>query len=362
MLGSILLALSFQVGPFYEQRPDDGYYALRPLYAQEGDVTDIVWPLFTKHETWWRALWFIHYQDTGEDSQFDLMPLWFNGETREGETYWGLFPLYGHHPHFLLVYDLDFALWPFWMRYKMPRPSEDRWMTSNVVLFPFFHWRDDGSWGVWPLYGVGHQRESDHRYTLWPIVTWANYRSDRDTSGAGYSWWVWPLYGSVERERESQTMFIPPFFGYAETPHVKRWRLPWPIVEWERGTKRDRTSIFPLWESVADKRYSDGQVESRTTRFGYKLVELYDTETRVFPFWASRKDGSYLRVWPFYEHEETDDGMTHGSVLSLMPIRWVPQIDRNWAKFWTFYEFESCPMHTDHSLLWGIIRWRTHEN
>ncbi len=362
MLGSILLALSFQVGPFYEQRPDDGYYALRPLYAQEGDVTDIVWPLFTKHETWWRALWFIHYQDTGEDSQFDLMPLWFNGETRAGETYWGLFPLYGHHPHFLLVHDLDFALWPLWMRYRMPRPSEDRWMTSNVVLFPFFHWRDDGSWGVWPLYGVGHQRESDHRYALWPIVTWANYRSDRDTSGAGYSWWVWPLYGSVERERESQTMFIPPFFGYAETPHVKRWRLPWPIIEWERGTKRDRTSIFPLWESVADKRYSDGQVEARTMRFGYKLVELYDTETRVFPFWASRKDGSYLRVWPFYEHEKTDDGTTHGSVLSLMPIRWVPQIDRNWAKFWTFYEFESCPMHTDHSLLWGIIRWRTHEN
>ena len=359
MLGSILLALSFQVGPFYEQRPDDGYYALRPLYAQEGDVTDIVWPLFTKHETWWRALWFIHYQDTGEDSQFDLMPLWFNGETRAGETYWGLFPLYGHHPHFLLVHDLDFALWPLWMRYRMPRPSEDRWMTSNVVLFPFFHWRDDGSWGVWPLYGVGHQRESDHCYALWPIVTWANYRSDRDTSGAGYSWWVWPLYGSVERERESQTMFIPPFFGYAETPHVKRWRLPWPIIEWERGTKRDRTSIFPLWESVADKRYSDGQVEARTTRFGYKLVELYDTETRVFPFWASRKDGSYLRVWPFYEHEETDDGTTHGSVLSLMPIRWVPQIDRNWAKFWTFYENASTLLYTDHSLLWGLIRWRT---
>lgn len=361
MLANLILAAAFQIGPFYEQRPNHDYYAVRPFYAHEGAVTDIVWPLFTKHETWWRALLLVHNQDTGFDRQFEMMPFWFNGETREGEKYWGFFPFYGHHPHMILVYDCDFVLWPVWMRYRMPRPSEDRWMTSNVVLFPFVHWRDDGSWGAWPIYGIGHQRESDHQYALWPVVTWASYRQDRDTGGAGYSWWVWPLYGSVEREREHQTMVIPPFFSYTRTPSLKRWRTPWPFIEWETGTRRDRVSVFPLWERVKDKKYFDGSTESITTRFGYKFIEIYDDETRVFPVWCGKDDASYIRVWPFYEGEEQWDGSTHSNVLGLIPIRWIPQIDRNWAKFWTLYEFDTCPVYTDHSLLWGIIRWRTYK-
>lgn len=362
MFASLLLCASFQVGPFYEQRPEHDYYAVRPFYAHEGETTDILWPLFTSHENWWRALLFIHSQDTGSDRQFEIMPVWFNGATRAGEEYWGLFPVYGHHPHILLVNDLDFVLWPVWMRYQMPRPSENRMMTSNVVLFPFVHWRDDGSWGAWPICGVGHQRESDHRYVLWPIVTWAKYRQDRDTGGAGYSWWVWPLFGSVERERESQTMVVPPLFSHAKTPYADRWRVPWPFIEWERGRDRDRTSIFPVWEHVDAKSYGNGgEAVSHTTRFGFKLIELYDDETRVFPFWVSNDDG-YWRLWPLCESDPQPDGSAQGTALGLIPIRWIPQIDRSWAKFWSLYEWYDTPVYTDHSLLWGIIGWRVYKN
>ena len=55
------------------------------------------------------------------------------------------------------------------------------------------------------------------------------------------------------------------------------------------------------------------------------------------------------------------DGVRHGRFLSLFPIRWVDGVDRNWAKFWTFYERNENPVETRHSLLWGIIRWRTHD-
>ena len=360
-LASLVLAASFQIGPFYEQRPERDFLAVRPFYSQECGVTDVLWPLFTGHESWWRALLFIHDQDTGSDRQFEIMPFWFNGKTREGEKYWGLFPFYGRHPHMLLLHDWQFALWPVWMRYKMPRPSERRMMTSNVVLFPFVNWRDDGSWGVWPLYGLEHQRESDHQYALWPIVTWARYRADRDTSGAGKSWWVWPLVASVERERESQIMVVPPLFGFAKTPYTERWRTPWPFIEWERGRKRDRTSIFPIWERVEDKSYADGTVEATVTRFGFKLVELYDRETRVFPFWVSADDG-YARLWPLFEKVDNGDGSESGNVFAPVPIRHIPQIDRNWAKFWTLYDWYDCPVFTEHSLLWGIITWRVYKN
>ena len=380
MFAEFLVFASLQIGPFWQQT--DNSMALCPFWSSETveadgrhaevDTTDVLWPVFTSHRDWWRFCLFTHYQEQQDGGwQFEIMPIWFNGKDVDDGSYWGLFPLWGHHPHILMLNDWDFCLWPLWMRYKTPRSQTrgeegDDWMTSNVVLFPFFHWRDDGSWGVWPLCGVGHQRESDHYYALWPIATWASYRADRDTGGAGYSWMFWPLWASIERERESQWMFVPPFFGYAKTPFGSRIRAPWPFFELERTTAKRRISVFPLFEDVRLNRYSNGSSERGATRFGWKLVELYRgedgriEETRVFPFWTS--GGSIFRVWPFWSSEKVDavGEVVHTRVLELFPIRWVDAIDRNWAPYWTFYESRSNPICTDHSLFWGIIKWRTY--
>lgn len=373
MLSSVILATAFQILPFYEQKPAEDYYALRPLCSTEGETTDVLWPVFTKHRDWWRFCYIVNWQrysETDDCYQFWILPFWFNGRDQEKGAYWGLFPVWGEHPHIGMMTDFKFALWPLWHQYKMPRGRD--WMTSNAVLFPFFSWRSDGAWSIWPFYGVNYQRESDHRYALWPFVTWATYREDRDTAGEGSSWMVWPLYGQIRRSRERQDMFIPPFFSVAASwsrrkaddgiansgPDSIRVRCPWPFVEYESTPLRRRISIWPIYERVANLSYKDGSETARVTRFGWKLVEIYDDETRVFPFWASRGDDTHFRIWPLWESERKGD-VSHGRFLALFPIRWVPAVDRNWSKFWTFYENESCPLYTDHSLLWGIIRWRT---
>ena len=376
MFAEAILAAAFQVGPFYEQKSD--YAAFRPFWAEEGEVTDVLWPVWTHHRDWWRFCFFLHCQSyPGDGYQFEVLPLWWNGRTgrereqdAEGRSYAGLFPLFGTHPHFLMMYDWKFCLWPVWMQYRMPRPSEGKWMETTAVLWPFLHWRDDGSWGFWPLYVRNQQRESLHQSVLWPIFTWATYDKDRDTAGEGSSWMLWPLWADVSRERESQWMFLPPLFSWVET-YSKSWdaggnsapemrlRCPWPIFEWESNARRSRLSIWPLYERVDWRSYSDGESSGSVTRFGWKLVELYDDETRVFPFWTSRRDGSFFRLWPFYESERGEDGVTRGRFLSLFPIRWVPAVDRNWAKFWTFYEREESKSEVVHSLLWGIIWWKT---
>ena len=356
---AILLATAFEVGPFYEQRND--YTAVRPFASAEGETTDVLWPVFTAHRDWWRFCFFTHYQSYPDDGyQFEILPIWWNGREGkgEGDSYWGLFPLFGSHPHLLAMYDMEFALWPAWMRYRMPRRSADGgWMTSNAVLFPFFHWRDDGSWGFWPVYGVSYNRADTHRYALWPFLNWKTCQADRDTSGAGFAWMLWPLFGRVDRERESQTLFLPPLFSYAETPDGWRGRLPFPFVELERLPARSRTSFFPLYEHIVNYSYRDHAETDRITRFGWRLVELLPNETRVFPFYVNGDD--YLRVWPFWESSTARDGTSRGRFLALFPIRWVDAVDRNWSKFWTFYEKESNPVCTYHSLLWGLIRWRT---
>lgn len=357
MLAEVLvLATAFQIGPFYEQKPEMA--AVRPFWSYEKETTDVLWPVFTAHDDWWRFCWFTHYQTCPDDGyQFEIIPLWFNGRDREKGDYAGFFPIYGYHPHILTLYDFRFCLWPLWMQYRTPRPKEDRWMTSNAVLFPFVHWRDDGSWGFWPIYGISHNRADTHQYCLWPLFNWIDYQADRDTSGAGCGWMFWPLCGHVDRERENQWLFLPPFFSYATTPSGSLGRYLYPIVEIERRTERDRTSVFPLYEHIINKRFYDGAATDEIYRFGWRLVEVLPDETRVFPFWVSRDD--YFRFWPFWESETAKDGTVYGRFLSLFPIRWVESVDRNWSKFWTFYEQVRRPVSTRHSLLWGIIRWST---
>ena len=367
MLNSIvlLLASSLQIGPFFEQKDDD-YVAVRPFYSQEAETVDVLWPLFTYHRDWWRFCYVLSCHDIASSNdawQFDLFPLFFAGKSRMDETYWGLFPVYGHHPNLLLMYDVDFVLWPLWMHYKMPRPSNNSWLDTNTFLFPFFSFRSDGSWSFWPFYGCNEQRESTHRYAFWPLVTWAGYREDRDTAGAGYSWMAFPLWGEIRREREYQTMMLPPLFSVAtvktrgEAQDGVRIRAPWPFFEYEKSARRSRFSVWPLYERIEDYAYSRSGDSRLTYRFGWKLVELYDDETRVFPFWAS--GNGYFRLWPFWESETDMEGIVHGRFLSLVPIRWISQIHRNWSKFWTFYESERGKTETCHSLFWGIIRWKS---
>jgi hypothetical protein len=392
--GGEALVSNWHLGPFFEYRraaPDDSaFWAVRPFYSQvradagRTRVHDALWPLFTFHghagASWWRAL-VAHGDSRASDPSwsFNVFPLWFSGADRAGEGYWGLFPLYGSHPHFLLMDDLSFVLWPLWHTYTVKD------VRSRAVMWPFVTWRDaprEGL-GLWPLWGTARLRESRHGYALWPLVTWARYDEDRDTSGAGSSWWALPFYGEVRRARESQTMVLPPFFSYARTDAAVRWRMPWPFVEVLRSSRRDRVSVWPFWERVRGYSYAGakdaagrpkGPAEERTWRLGWQLVGNTRLETKntlerrfsLFPFFTRERRWSrgklvddYLRVWPFYS-SETVNGLTRRRTLELMPVRHVEGVERNWAPFWSLWESEDRPDgRTRHSVLFNFISWQT---
>ena len=394
---------SFNFGPFFEYRraraPEVGlppsaarlktYWAFRPFYSQVRNEThgvverDFLWPIATSHSIadgmWWRAL--IAYGSSRSDEPswtFNLFPIWFSGCDRHDDGYWALFPLYGTHPHFLFMDDLTFALWPIYHDYSV------KGVRSHAVLWPLVSWKDSprGSIGIWPFWGTAHLRESQHSYVLWPLVTWASYGEDRDTSGRGVSGMFWPLYGCVNREREKQHLILPPFFSYTLTDSTERLRCPWPLVDLERGSRRDRISVFPFYESIAGYSFSDRRKEESTRRFGWKLVEISELVTEntredtfsVFPFftlerrWTKKRgtadfpeepSDSYLRIWPFYS-SSTSGGRTARRALELMPIRHSEGFDRNWAPFWTFWSSDTRPSgRTRHSLFWKIITWHT---
>ena len=388
---------NWNLGPFFQYRRAapgaSSFWAVRPLWSQVDApasgtfACDGLWPLGTYHEhnnaDWWRAALVVYGDGRGDGPEwsFNVFPLWFSGCDRKDNGYWGFFPFYGHHPHFLFMDDWDFVLWPAWQSYSV------KGVRSRSVLWPFVTWRDsprEGA-GVWPFYGTATQRESDHGYLLWPFVTWADYREDRDTSGSGSSWMFWPFYGRIRRARESQTLVLPPFFSYAATDKATRWRMPWPLVDVLRSSVRDRISVWPFYETVDGYSYADGgrkeKVEERTRRYGWYLVEdselesgrTLETRFSVFPFWTSErryakaKDGSrrevasYTRVWPFWS-STTEKGRSRQRVLELSPIRHSEGLERNWSPFWTFWECRDRPDgRKRHSLFWHLVTWHTGE-
>jgi len=170
----------WHLGPFFEYRRSEpgpaSWWAVRPLFSQVKDpatdtsVFDFLWPLCTYHShrnaDWWRAL--VAYGDSREDDptwSFNIFPLWFSGCDRKDDGYWGLFPIYGNHPHFLFMDDWEFILWPVWQTYEV------KGVRSRAVLWPLVTWRDDprSGTGVWPFYGNATRRESEHSYLLWPL-------------------------------------------------------------------------------------------------------------------------------------------------------------------------------------------------
>lgn len=387
-------------GPFFEYRRSVGpepasadrearlrtFWAFRPFYSQvrapETTERDFLWPIGTCHSRdealWWRAF-FLAYGDDHAGCEpswsFNLLPLVFFGRDRLDGPYGGLFPVYGRHPHFLLMDNWRFLLWPIWMDYDVVG------IHHGAVLWPIVTWKENQSRsiGVWPLFGHSRLRESDHWYGFWPIATWARYDEDRDTAGAGYSWMFWPVYGNVDRAREAQHLFLPPFFSYVHTPHARRWRLPWPLVDVELGRRRNRVSVWPFYERLDAFPYAGEapSAEEHTRRYLWVLVEdselksatTLETRFSFFPFftrerrYVKEKNGelrevaAFTRVWPFWR-SESEGGFIRRRVFDLVPVRHAEGFDRNWAPFWTFWESEGVEGgSTDHSLLWSIIDW-----
>ena len=400
-----LHAFDLTIGPLLEYDTDTGFTALRPLFSRApGTATDVLWPIGTHHveseRRWWRAaICYGFYEDRydmdaldtdvprGSASSANVFPLWFSGVSRDGDSYWAAFPLYGRHPHLLLLDDFSFVLFPIYFEYSTPyRPEGGRGAEpapvarSHAVLWPLVSWKESprNSIGIWPFWGHATRRESEHSYVLWPIATWASYGEDRDTGGAGDSWMFWPFYGRIRRERERQDLYLPPFFSWAETPQGWRLRVPWPLVDLERMPARNRTSVWPFVERVQGfSFYERERVEEDSWRFGWKLVEnstLSTSHTRedvfsVFPFYAHEERfgsggdcvSSYLRIWPFYERFD-DGGRRFERVLALFPIRHAAGVDRNWAPFWTMWSRRDLPDgRTRHSAFFEFAVWHTGE-
>lgn len=382
----------FRLGPFFEwrAREDETFrLAIRPFFAWEADATkktkdkdlDIVWPL--THSSWRqkafrsRVLLFFWQEEHGDgveedDFMFAMPPLWVNGRDA-GKHYFGLFPLYGRLPRFILLKDFQWALFPLWLSYRTDGPRAIR---RDYIVWPFFslkHDPDQTRWSLWPLYGTKKEPGFQSRFVLWPF--WNDYRFTRENHrGTGHM--LWPIYSRINTNTEQGFGLLPPFFSVTTTTSgAFRLQAPWPLFERYTDPKESTWKLWRFW-GITNRgsrhfwwflypivRHSEQSTESQLVRRSYFWPFYSNEKTIVHKVdGTSEEESSYFRIWPFYSSvHDGHTGFRRRRALELMPFRDFPTIERNWSPFWTFYTATQQPGEKTvlHELFWGLIWWHT---
>lgn len=412
------------LGPFYYQqaRESDRTVAVPPLFSQQKNETDseefdILYPLLTYdrygREYRWQVIQLLSFsggqtQEEIPKQRFTVFPFYF--QQRSSDTnlnYTAVFPFYGHLKQRVFRSEIDFVLWPLYVktvRRKAASALPDdpflalpyRYMqamrgdiTTYNYLYPFFHLRyGEGlqGWQFWPFYG----RERKE------VTTQTNVWGDLETTpGYDKRFVFWPFFADQKREtgssNELRQQFLLPFYSYLRSPGRDStsygWPLgltvtddrdrryhevdaPWPFIVFARGEGKTTSRVWPLFS-----RSSNTNLESNTYLWPlYKYNRLQSApldreRTRVLWFFYSQVSESNAEtgrasgrvdLWPLFAHRRRLDGSTRLQVLAVLePI--LPtnkSIERNWSPVWSLWRSEHNPTNgaASQSLLWNLYR------
>lgn len=355
--------------------------AVRPFYSRLVEnsatqaVTDVVWPISTFHRTgrhlWWRAFPAYGSDDDLDDPQsrdhFWLLPIYFQGRTREGDDYRALFPLAGEVRDIATLDRARFYLFPLYADYDRGSVQSTTW------LWPIYSRRtapDLDQFSLFPIYGRAEHRDSvewTRRYVLWPFWTQAEMRGP---VAHGHAFILFPLYGRVDLDRQQTWMVLPPFISYTRAPDgYRRLYAPWPFVQAEEG-RRHRRYLWPLfgWQRQEETRQwfaawpiAGGEHTDLSDRSvsRFYLNPIFYRERRTASDLAAgpAADSDYLCLWPLVSWQRRD-GAERLRIPELNLFRGHAAIERNWAPLWSLFTRHRAPaLGTRTELLWGLAAW-----
>lgn len=368
------------LGPVYQHIDGPGesrFIALRPLYSRITDAagertrSEYLWPLassktFKNMRDTRFLVWYAQDDDRMDaDSRYRvwLLPIYFQGRSRDGQAYAALFPLGGAIREFLWQDEIYFALFPLWS-YSRVNDAE-----TTCLLWPIVSWTHGGSedkFRVFPLYGYASKEDAyDKHFVLWPIWTYARYHYP-ESSGASYI--LFPLYGRTDLTDQQTWMFLPPLFRFTRGDRRNVVYAPWPFYQRVMGDM-DKLYLWPFWG-----RKSADNTDS--SFFLWPLFHAWTTERpdrtirqfRFIPFYhhavttADANPGgapveSYHQIWPLFSREQRGDDHRL-RLLSLWPARNHGPIERNWAPLWRLFEYRTHDEGAYSELLWGLYRYQ----
>lgn len=348
-------------------------------------------------------------QQTGAaKDRFTLFPFFFNQRSPDTtENYTALFPIYGHLNNRLFRAEMDFALWPLYVKTKR-RPGAgtvgadeflklgNRYLqsrrgdiTTYNFIAPIFHLRyGEGlrGWQVWPLAGHEHKvvttrtnvwGEADtipgfeKTFVAWPI--WLHETRDLGTTNASEFRSLIPFYSALRSPERDSTTYLWPFGLTKTDDRAKKYHETdffWSGFVYARGEGKTSTRFWPLFglahnDSLENNfylwpiyKYSHQRaavLDRERTRF----LLLVGSDTRVKNT-ATGKESRRTDLWPLFSHTRDFEGNTRFQMLALLDPLLSPSksIERNYSPFWALWRAErnATTGASSQSLLWNLYR------
>jgi len=370
------------IGPFYTYKEDsekeeEGF---SPLFykiqeKETGDkAVDFLYPLGKYRRREGRKdirLTPIFSSKKRKDEKFMLFPF-YRGTTKKGESYGGVFPLYGTAKDRFGVKEGRFFLWPLYSS-----SVKDDAKTTNLLwpVFSFAKGENRSKFQFWPLYGHNEKKGYyDKKFVLWPLFF--SEKTALNTENPTAHKMFFPLYSHVESPQVSSTTYLWPFFTHTSN----------------RAKGYDTKSFFPIFsKTVSTTEDSDRKAFHIFPLFGYRenknikkkffLVPLYwsqeyqDQETgyreksnrclfinkyKTKEWTKQGKSAREVHFWPVYNYRRQRDDTTQLYFPYLFPLR-----DSGYEKNFPFlilYRYTKDEAGSSWDLLWKLINGEKSDN
>ncbi|MDA7618416.1 MAG: hypothetical protein P8L18_04810 [Verrucomicrobiota bacterium] len=314
-----------------------------------------------------------------------LYPFYFHQRsTRPEDNYTAFMPFYGHMKNRFLRDEIDFVLWPLYIR------TRKRDIITHNFAAPLFHHRQgDGlsGWQFWPLAGWEEKRPQSKTLLNGEQEIVGGHRRLN---------LLWPLFfrhhDGLGTDKPVKKIALVPFFSYASAPQrdsitvpwpigltltrdrekgYREYGVPWPLVVWTDGNDRITRRLWPL--------YGTNRSELRRNDFflwpAYRYRSSVNTAVRrerhqLFLYLYSHvekreiESDKLLRqewhLWPLFTAFSDHEGNRRCQLLApLEPI--LPgneSVERNYAHAWALWRSETNGNTgiTSQSLLWNLYR------
>ena len=411
------------VGPFFYQQhsTQKSTWAIPPLMSSSCDPDtesrefDFAYPALTYNR--FGAEYRIHLfqllsfsggglQSGQTKDRFTLFPIYFQQRSADtNENYTALFPLYGNLKNRLFREEINFALWPLYVKTKR-RPGAGsvgadeflslghRWaqsrrgdVTTYNFLAPIFHLRyGDGmkGWQAWPL--VGHELKVETQRTnswndvetvpgyeksffAWPV--WINETKDIGTTNTAHFSALLPFYCKLRSPARDSTTYLWPLGLTLTDDRAKEYHeadLLWPVFVYARGEGKTATRFWPLFGVAHNKEHERGFYLWPIYKFNHVHADPLDRERTQILFFlysdvrqkntATGKSSHRVDCWPLFTKTRDFNGNSRFQFLSLLEPVFSKNIsiERNYSQLWSIWRSEANPASgsSSRSLLWNL--------
>jgi hypothetical protein len=417
------------LGPlFYEQETgSENTLAFPPIFSHvvrpdtDSEEYDFFYPLLSfdryGHEYRWHLGQLLNFtggqdQDEVPRHQFNIFPVYMQQRSPDTNlNYTALFPIYGHLKKRIFRSEIDFVLWPLYVK-TVRRPSASPLpldpdanlrrqffdarrgdFTTYNYVYPFFHLRyGDGmkGWQLWPLLGREHKEITtktnvwgdlettpgyDKRFVLWPF--YFDQHREIGTTNAEDQLVVLPFFNRLRSPMRDSTSYLTPIGVTITDDRTRKYHevgAPWPFIVFTRGEGKTANRVWPFFSRV----HTDSPESRLDSNFYlwplYKFKGIHSPpldygRTRILLFLASHtiaksSETGNLRtrteVWPFFTHQRDYSGNVRLQVFApLEPILPASKsIERNYSPLWSVWQAERNPQTgvASQSLFWNLYR------